>query len=127
MGEPYAEERTDMTEEQLRDGVNFFGCVDEDMPYPGDVIVEWGDEGHSGPGWYMYCEEYPDEGATFVSPNKEPFPALAKLLDDIEARRASDEAVAEPGTGEPPAPPNTKTAAEWAASEPRGMLCSTEF
>jgi hypothetical protein len=78
-----------MTEEQLRDAVEFLGCVDpdEDMPWPGDVVVEWGEDGHSGPGWYMWCEEYPDEGATFVSPNKEPFPALAKLLHDIEARQ----------------------------------------
>lgn len=86
--EQESEPRTDVTEEQMRDCVMFFGCVDpdEDMPYPGDIVVEWSDEGHSGPGWYAYCGEYPEEGATLLSPNREPFPALAKLLEDIEAR-----------------------------------------
>lgn len=27
------------------------------------VVVLAGDEGHSGPGWYYYDAEYPDEGS----------------------------------------------------------------
>jgi hypothetical protein len=35
-----------------------------DEPY--DASVAWGDEGHSGPGWYAYYTEYPDEGSVFL-------------------------------------------------------------
>lgn len=38
-----------------------------DMP-----IIEFSDYGHSGPGWYMCDEEYPDEGSIFLAPPYRP-------------------------------------------------------
>lgn len=37
--------------------LEYFGS--EDIP----PIVKYSDEGHSGPGWYIHSEEYPDEGS----------------------------------------------------------------
>jgi hypothetical protein len=39
-------------------------CLKESYQTP--VFVQCDDKGHSGPGWYVYEEDYPDEGSVFV-------------------------------------------------------------
>lgn len=34
--------------------------------------------GHSGPGWYAHCDEYPEEGALFVGRTEDD---LARMLE----------------------------------------------
>jgi hypothetical protein len=68
-----------MTREQVLDGaIEYLGCADDGGL--GDAWIEWYDDGHAGPGWYVSCSEYPDEGSVCVSNDAEPFPELAKLL-----------------------------------------------
>jgi hypothetical protein len=51
----------------LAAAVAFMGCpsADEDGPYRDDVVT-WSIRGHSGPGLYIECSEYPEEGTCFV-------------------------------------------------------------
>jgi hypothetical protein len=45
----------------LQQSVKFHDC-DEAK----DAQVTFAAQGHSGPGWYVHCSEYPDEGSTFL-------------------------------------------------------------
>jgi hypothetical protein len=47
----------------LADAIKFCDC-EEDR----DAVVQWSPKGHSGPGIYVYCGEYPEEGTWFVGP-----------------------------------------------------------
>ena len=51
----------------LAGAMEFMGCRDndEDGPYRDDIVT-WSMRGHSGPGLYVQCEEYPEEGTWFV-------------------------------------------------------------
>jgi hypothetical protein len=49
--------------------IRYMGC--EEAPDGGpdresDAIIRYLDAGHSGPGIYVHCGEYPDEGSTFI-------------------------------------------------------------
>lgn len=46
-----------------QEALTFLACEDGD---DGDLQVAWSDEGHSGPGFYAWCGEYPEEGAEFL-------------------------------------------------------------
>lgn len=53
-----------------REAIRFFGCVSDvettDGTPTGDARVAFWTEAleeNGGPGWYVYCGEYPDEGA----------------------------------------------------------------
>jgi len=102
MDEEEVMDRSEMTPQQLAEAIEFFGCIDvtdeesDCKPPLGDAVIEWGDEGHSGPGWYIYCNEYPEEGATFISPNEEPFPELAAALKAQEERDGDMQPALEP-------------------------------
>jgi hypothetical protein len=42
-----------------------------------EVIVTYGEDGHGGPGWYVYYAEYPEEGSEFWGAERPTFKALA--------------------------------------------------
>lgn len=31
-----------------------------------EIVVDLADEGHSGPGWYAWLAEYPEDGSIFL-------------------------------------------------------------
>ncbi len=31
---------------------------------PPGMVIEYGADGHDGPGWYFWSEEYPEEGSS---------------------------------------------------------------
>lgn len=82
----------DMTPDELRSAVLFFGC-DVDNGTIGDAVIQWEDgsdaKPHSGPGWYIWCGEYEDEGSSFISAD-EYFAPLRKYLDQQDARDGTD-------------------------------------
>lgn len=45
---------------QAKQLLEFFGGVE------GEVVVAECSEGHSGPGLYVWCEDHPEEGASFL-------------------------------------------------------------
>ena len=51
-----------------------FGVAPESF---GEVIVSYGETGHSGPGWYSYYAEYPEEGSEFWGSERPTFQQLA--------------------------------------------------
>lgn len=46
---------------QLQECIAFFDSEEEPM-----ARVAFAYEGHSGPGWYVHCGDYPDEGSEFL-------------------------------------------------------------
>lgn len=48
---------------RLQDTIEFFDVEASDF-----AEVHFEREGHSGPGWYVHCSEYPEEGAEFLGP-----------------------------------------------------------
>lgn len=54
-----------------RDLFKFFGCEESmaDLRKDGeecdesDAVVQYGEDGHDGPGYYIWCGEYPEEGS----------------------------------------------------------------
>ena len=56
--------------DNLADALRFYGCGPDTDDLTGPL--EWDDvvtfvNGHSGEGWYIFCEQYPDEGSVFVA------------------------------------------------------------
>ena len=47
-----------------REAVSFMGCGNHR-----DAVIIYLKNGHSGEGFYTYCNEYPDEGAVFLGTN----------------------------------------------------------
>jgi hypothetical protein len=45
--------------------IRYLGC-EEDNGGQSDAVIRYLDDGHSGPGIYVHCGEYPDEGSAFV-------------------------------------------------------------
>ena len=52
--------RVQMNYGQVKQLLEFFGGVD------GEVVVAECSDGHSGPGLYAWCEDHPEEGASFL-------------------------------------------------------------
>lgn len=44
-----------------RSAIRFDGCGRAK-----DAVIVYASDGHSGKGYYVYCNEYPEEGATFL-------------------------------------------------------------
>jgi hypothetical protein len=54
---------------ELRSATEFFGYSDD----PEENIAECSYcEGYAGLGWYMWCEEYPEEGSLLISKDEKP-------------------------------------------------------
>lgn len=56
------------------DNCSFFAC-EKDMdgkPQPSDAVFRWNEKGHSGPGMYVSCGEYPEEGSVILHARYQP-------------------------------------------------------
>lgn len=58
--------RKTQTRRVVREQELLTGLACEDSHDGGDLVVEWSTGGHSGPGYYAYCGEYPEDGAEFL-------------------------------------------------------------
>jgi len=68
-----------MTDAEIKEAVAYYDCEDEH-----DAVVSYSEHGHSGPGWYVHCSSYPDEGSNFLG--AEMAEALIAELGDRVAR-----------------------------------------
>lgn len=59
--------------------------TDDDDMQP--VHVAYFEDGHSGPGWYVWAVEYPEEGAVFYTER----PTAEQLRDDMQSVEESNE------------------------------------
>ena len=58
--------------------LDFFGGEDA------DILVEWHDKGHSGPGVYAWLAEYPEEGSIMLDEAPTPEPAAVVIEPHTE-------------------------------------------
>lgn len=57
-----------LTGEMLKDALDFVAPDATDDQRSEEVVIQWSDAGHSGPGYYCHLVEYPDEGAVLLGP-----------------------------------------------------------
>jgi hypothetical protein len=77
----------DATAKDLREAVAFMGDGTED----GDeniAVVQWSETGHGGPGLYVHCGEYPDEGTCYVGAKRDDVKAAIACDVDVAGRDA---------------------------------------
>jgi hypothetical protein len=74
----------DCTEAEIDEWIKFMGGEDDDgTPTVNFAVVSWADKWFAGPGWYVYMEEYPEEGSVFLTSQRDPTPRIAQHLKEV--------------------------------------------
>ena len=61
--------------------IETFGLDDLLTDDPESISIDRSEDGHSGPGWYAWSDEYPEEGSIFLGPEAPPESAESKEVD----------------------------------------------
>ncbi len=71
-GEPGEQRGVTISGNDLKEALEFIAPDGTPKQLKCDVRIEWGQNGHSGPGYYCFDVEYPDEGSILLGPDDKP-------------------------------------------------------
>lgn len=60
-----------------------------------NVTIQWWKEGHSGAGFYIWCTDYPEDGAVYLGMTED-----QKTIEDYRAKKAASPAPQDTNKGE---------------------------
>lgn len=74
-----------MNVDEIAEQLRWFGCITDATPDYGLALLK---SGFAGPGWYVWCEEYPEDGSVHLGgdgPELREALEVAKVIVECEA------------------------------------------